>query len=84
MSVPTTDLTGSFWIAVGTMVFAFLGLATRYCYKSKCKEVSICCIHIHRDVEDEIIIDQQQQQPSQRKTSLDLPQPQGPRIITTL
>lgn len=67
----------SFWIAIGTMVCAFMGLVTRYCYKSKCKEVSICCIHIKRDVDDEIVVDQQQ--PSTRKNSLD-----QPRIVTTI
>lgn len=50
----------SFWIAIGTMVCASIGLVTRYCYKSKCKEITVCCIHIKRDVEDEIAIDQQQ------------------------
>lgn len=61
----------SFWIAIGTMVCAFMSLMTRYCYKSKCKEISLCCcIHIKRDVDDEIVIDQQQ--PSTRKTSLDI------------
>lgn len=61
----------SFWIAIGTMVCAFMSLSTRYCYKSKCKEISVCCIHIKRDVVDEIAIDQQQ--PSTRKNSLDIP-----------
>lgn len=60
----------SFWIAMGTMVCAFMSLVTRYCYKSKCKEVSLCCIHIKRDVDDEIVIDQQQ--PTTRKNSLDI------------
>lgn len=59
----------SFWIAISTMVCAFMSLATRYCYKSKCKEVSLCCIRIKRDVDDEIIIDRRQQQ----QTSLDIP-----------
>ena len=57
---------------MGTMVCAFMGLITRYCYKSKCKEISVCCLHIKRDVEEEIVLDQQ---PSQRKGSLDLPRP---------
>lgn len=63
-----TALSDSFWIAIGTMVCAFMGLVTRYCYKSKCKEVSICCIHIKRDIEEEIVIDQT----STRKASLDI------------
>jgi hypothetical protein len=33
------------------------------CYKSKCKEVKICCIKIIRDVEGEEELDTQQRQP---------------------
>lgn len=53
MGVPTSDLTGSFWIASATMTFAFLGLIVRYSYKSKCKNFSICCLRIERDIESE-------------------------------
>jgi hypothetical protein len=53
MSIPTSDLTGSFWIASGTMLFAFFGLIVRYSYKSKCKNFSICCLKIERDIESE-------------------------------
>lgn len=53
MSIPTSDLTGSFWIASGTMMFAFLGLIVKYSYKSKCKNFSICCLKIERDIESE-------------------------------
>jgi hypothetical protein len=53
MSIPTSDLTGSFWLAGGTMLFAFFGLIIRYSYKSKCKNFSICCLKIERDIESE-------------------------------
>jgi len=33
------------------------------CYRSKCKEVSFCCIKIIRDVEGEEELDIQQQRP---------------------
>ena len=33
------------------------------CYRSKCKEVKICCIKIIRDVEGEEELDIQQRQP---------------------
>jgi len=39
------------------------------CYRSKCKEVSFCCIKIIRDVEGEEEIDTQQQQRSQNPIS---------------
>jgi hypothetical protein len=39
------------------------------CYRSKCKEVSFCCIKIIRDVEGEEELDIQQQQRSQNPIS---------------
>ena len=29
-------------------------LSIKYCYKSKCKDVEICCIKIKRDIEVEL------------------------------
>jgi len=34
------------------------------CYKSKCREVDVCCIKIIRDVEGEEKIDEQVREPS--------------------
>jgi hypothetical protein len=34
------------------------------CYKSKCREVNVCCIKIIRDVEGEEKIDEQVREPS--------------------
>lgn len=47
----------------------FLGLVVRFCFKSKCSEVSCCfgLIKIERDIEHEII-EQQQEQIEERKT----------------
>lgn len=53
MSLPTEDLTSGFWITVGTMFCGIIGLAIKYGYKSKCKEVSCCCIRVVRDVSEE-------------------------------
>ena len=48
---------GVFFITIGSILFGFLGLSVRFCYKSKCKEVSFCGIHIIRDTENEEKID---------------------------
>tara|TARA_R110000803_G_scaffold162747_1_gene226446 strand:+ start:285 stop:494 length:210 start_codon:yes stop_codon:yes gene_type:complete len=45
----------SFFITSG--IGLILGM-TKMAYKSKCKEVSCCCIKIIRDVENEVTIDE--------------------------
>ena len=35
-----------FWLSSLTIFIGGIGLIVRYAYKSKCKEVSICCIKI--------------------------------------
>ena len=46
----------------------FLGLVVRFCFKSKCNEVSCCfgLLKIERDIEHEII--EQQEQMEEKKT----------------
>ena len=47
------DLSEVFWVAfIGTITGCLIKLASM-AYKSKCKEVSCCCIKIVRDVEAE-------------------------------
>lgn len=47
-----------FWsFFITSSIGLILGL-TKMAYKSKCKEVSCCCIKIIRDVENEAIIDE--------------------------
>ena len=45
-----------FWITISTLVCGSFGLVVRYCLKSKCDNISICCglINIHRDVKAEV------------------------------
>ena len=52
----------------------FLLALGRQMYKSKCREIDICCIHIKRDVETEEKIDEIQLQrlPSAQSTNSDL------------
>ena len=45
-----------FWVGLYTAVGALILALINICYKSKCKEIDICCIMIVRDVvvEEEI------------------------------
>lgn len=42
-----------FFVSVGTLVIGFFGLVIKYCLKSKCENVNLCCglITIHRRVD---------------------------------
>ena len=46
-----------FWTGFYTSCMAFLLGVGRMCYKSKCKEVKLCCIKITRDVKGEEELD---------------------------
>ena len=47
------DYSEGFWITTIGLVIGFLGMSVKMCLKSKCDEVSCCCIKIHRNVEVE-------------------------------
>lgn len=72
MSLPS-DFNSAFFIAVGTMIIGFCGLMVRYGYKNKCSEVTCCCIHIKRDVQQEVHGDMEEMKAMGRKQSLDIP-----------
>jgi hypothetical protein len=38
-----------FFVTIGGMVFGFLGLSVRYCFRSKCTSVKCCGIEVIRD-----------------------------------
>ena len=42
-----------FYLSILTLLMGGVGLIVRYSYKSKCKEVSCCCLKIVRDIETE-------------------------------
>ena len=42
-----------FYISLCTIFCTSISLAFKYCYKSKCKEVDLCCLKIIRDVDIE-------------------------------
>ena len=47
----------TFFVGLYTSAIGFLLALGAQCYKSKCKEVSFCCIKIIRDVEGEEQLD---------------------------
>ena len=42
-------MTETFYMFVITSVIGFIIAMTKMCYKSKCKEVDLCCLKIVRD-----------------------------------
>ena len=48
-----------FFTGLYSSLIGFLLAIGAQCYKSKCKEVKICCITIHRDVAGEEQLDRQ-------------------------
>ena len=59
-----------FWACLYARLIGFLLAMGSQCYKSKCKEVSFCCIKIIRDVEGEEALDRQPQNPIQSNNNL--------------
>ena len=49
----TKNIDGFFWLSLSTIIFTSIGLFIRYSYKSKCKEVSCCCLKVVRDIDTE-------------------------------
>ena len=51
-----------FLLSVSTIVAGVIGIAIKYCLKSKCNDVNCCfgCIRVQRDIEAEVEIEEQQ------------------------
>lgn len=47
------ELSETFWALLLTTVSGFLLVTLKFCYKSKCKTVDMCCLKIVRDVDIE-------------------------------
>ena len=47
------ELSEVFWTFLITSIIGLVLGIVRICYKSKCKEVSFCCLKVIRDVETE-------------------------------
>jgi len=61
--------TETFFVGLYSALMGFVLAISAQCYRSKCKEVSFCCIKIIRDVEGEEELDIQQHQRSQNPIS---------------
>jgi hypothetical protein len=60
-----------FFTGLYSSLIGFILAVGAQCYKSKCREVKICCIKITRDVEGEEILDiQVPQNPIQSNNTL--------------
>lgn len=48
-----------FWLSMAALIFGFGGVCFNACYKSKCKQFSVCCglITVDRDIDAEEDID---------------------------
>ena len=67
MGIPTNDFGSAFFLAVGGIVSAILGVFLQACYKSKCKSFQICCLKIDRDTTGEVQEDIEQMHTSRAK-----------------
>ena len=47
------ELSETFWALLLTTLSGFLLVTLKFCYKSKCKTVDMCCLKIVRDVDIE-------------------------------
>ena len=58
----------TFYVGLYSALMGFVLAISGQCYRSKCKEVKICCIKIIRDVEGEEELDIQERQPQNPKS----------------
>ena len=59
-----------FWTGLYSSLIGFVLAISVQCYKSKCKEVKICCITIKRDITAEEELDRQPVNPIQSNNNL--------------
>ncbi len=45
-----------FWMSIATLIIGAFGMSIKYCLKSRCENLNLCCglIHIHRRVDLEV------------------------------
>ncbi len=59
-----------FFTGLYSSLIGFVLAISVQCYKSKCRQVDICCIKIIRDVEGEEALDRQPTNPIQSQSNL--------------
>jgi len=47
-----------FWTFFVSGMIGFIIALLKLCYKSKCKEINLCCLKIVRDIESEVEVDE--------------------------
>ena len=62
------EFNGMFFLSIGTLFCTSITLLIRFCYKSKCSSVELCCLKIKRDTEiefkeDEITLNRENSSP---------------------
>ena len=60
----------TFYVGLYSGLMAFVLAIGAQCYKSKCKEVNVCCIKIVRDVKGEEELDRAPQNPITSQNNL--------------
>jgi len=62
MSSFTEEYDSIFFISLATLLVGSFGLSIKYCMRSKCDDVSLCCglMKIHRNVELEAHIEEKE------------------------
>ena len=65
------EMSETFYVGLFSALMGFILAISAQCYRSKCREVKICCIRIIRDVEGEEELDIQiAQNPIQSQNGL--------------
>ena len=65
------EMSETFYVGLYSALMGFILAISAQCYRSKCREVKICCIRIIRDVEGEEELDIQiAQNPIQSQNGL--------------
>ena len=59
-----------FWTGLYSSLIGFVLAVSVQCYKSKCRQVDICCIKIIRDVDAEEQLDRAPPNPIQSQSAL--------------
>lgn len=57
----------TFFLALCGSLMAALALSIKYCHRSKCSEVDLCCLHIKRDIKSEVELEEHELQNHETK-----------------
>ena len=56
MAIPTNELGATFWLSAGAIIVGLITVLTKYAYKSKCENFSLCfgLFKVQRNIEAEV------------------------------